>query len=57
MKKGGYRSGAGRKMSADGPRKKHTVRFTDVSWKKIMENARSEGYQTITSFIEAKTAY
>jgi len=55
--KGGYRLGAGRKTSEEGPRKMHSLRFTDASWNRILQNAKAEGYQTITSFIEAKTAY
>ena len=56
-KKGGVRIGAGRKTSPEGPRKPHQLRFTDAAWERILKNAKDEGYETATAFIEAKTAY
>lgn len=56
-KKGGARKGAGRKTSSEGKRNPHTLRFTDAAWERIVKNAEAEGYETVTAFIEAKTAY
>lgn len=55
--RGGARPGSGRKPKAEGLRKAHTLRFTDAAWERIERNAKSEGYKTVTAFIEAKTAY
>ncbi|MBP2643935.1 MAG: hypothetical protein H6Q67_1822 [Firmicutes bacterium] len=56
-KRGGAREGAGRKVGPEGIKKAHNLRFTDAAWDRIERNAKNEGYDTVTAFIEAKTAY
>ena len=56
-KRGGAREGAGRKVGPEGIKKPHAIRFTDTTWARIVQNAKAEGYDTVTAFIEAKTAY
>jgi len=56
-KRGGAREGAGRKVGPEGIKKPHAIRFTDATWARIVQNAKAEGYDTVTAFIEAKTAY
>ncbi|MBP2644291.1 MAG: hypothetical protein H6Q67_2178 [Firmicutes bacterium] len=56
-KRGGAREGAGRKTGPGGIKKPHAIRFTDATWARIVQNAKTEGFDTVTAFIEDKTAY